>query len=83
MKQIIYCSVGRASDCGSKEASLNPVIFLPSDVDECTTKTDNCDVNAVCTNTAGSHICVCKSGYSGDGISCYGNYSNIFVFKRL
>ena len=83
MKQIIYCSVGRASDCGSKEASLNPVIFLPSDVDECTTKTDNCDVNAVCTNTAGSHICVCKSGYSGDGITCYGNCSNIFVFKRL
>ena len=48
--------------------------FLPSDIDECTTKTDNCDVNAVCTNTAGSHLCACKSGYSGDGITCYGNY---------
>ena len=53
---------------------LEPVIFLPSDIDECTTKTDNCDVNAVCTNAAGSHLCACKSGYSGDGITCYGNY---------
>ena len=25
---------------------VKPVIFLPSDIDECTTKTDNCDVNA-------------------------------------
>ena len=53
---------------------LKPNFFLPSDIDECTTKTDNCDVNAACTNTVGSHLCACKFGSSGDGITCYGNY---------
>ena len=53
---------------------LKPNFFLPSDIDECTTKTDNCDVNAACTNTVGSHVCACKFGSSGDGITCYGNY---------
>ena len=50
---------------------LKPNLFLPSDTDECTTKTD---VNAAYTNTVGSHVCACKFGSSGDGITCYGNY---------
>ena len=39
---------------------LKPNLFLPSDTDECTTKTDNFDVNAACTNTFGSQVCACK-----------------------
>ena len=49
------------------------------DVDECMINTHNCDINAVCNNTEGSHNCTCKPGYSGDGISsCTGN--NVFLF---
>ena len=29
-----------------------------------------CDVNAKCQNTVGSYICVCTSGYIGDGRNC-------------
>ena len=53
---------------------VKPNLFLPSDTDECTTKTDNFDVNAACTNTVGSHMGACKFVSSGDGITCYGNY---------
>ena len=39
-------------------------------VDECTTNSHTCDVNAVCQNTAGSHTCSCKAGYTGDEKTC-------------
>ena len=29
-----------------------------------------CDVNAQCLNTPGTYRCVCRDGYSGDGLSC-------------
>ena len=48
-------------------------LVLVSDVDECADGSDNCDVNAACTNTAGSHSCFCNSGYEGDGATCAGN----------
>ena len=41
-----------------------------TDEDECAAGTDNCDVNATCTNTPGSFLCVCNDGYSGDGVTC-------------
>ena len=43
------------------------------DIDECTTNRHNCDINAFCNNTEGSHNCTCKPGYSGDGSNCTGN----------
>ncbi|XP_073250982.1 uncharacterized protein [Porites lutea] len=42
-----------------------------TDLDECTTNSHICDVNAVCQNTAGSHTCSCKAGYTGNGKTCY------------
>jgi len=42
------------------------------DIDECNLKTDNCDSKATCTNTPGSFNCTCKTGYSGNGITCSG-----------
>ncbi|XP_068719980.1 uncharacterized protein [Montipora capricornis] len=41
-----------------------------TDIDECSTNSQSCDVNAVCSNTKGSYLCTCKSGYSGDGKAC-------------
>ena len=46
------------------------------DLDECTTNSHTCDVNAVCQNTAGSHTCSCKAGYTGNGKTCSGKLEN-------
>ncbi len=40
------------------------------DIDECINNTDNCDENAICSNTQGAFTCSCKEGYYGDGINC-------------
>ena len=40
---------------------------LHSDIDECSTNSHRCDVNAKCNNNEGSHSCVCRDGYKGDG----------------
>ena len=45
------------------------------DKNECDDLTHNCHSDAYCINTAGSHVCQCKQGYSGNGITCTGNYS--------
>ena len=56
------------------------------DVDECSSNSHSCDVNAVCSNVQGSHSCACKAGYSGDGKTCSGTsvswkISSIFLFS--
>ena len=36
-----------------------------SDIDECSTRTDNCTkLGQICVNTAGSFVCNCTSGYT-------------------
>ncbi len=52
--------------------------YLVIDIDECSTD-DNCDPNAKCTNT-GSFTCTCNQGYSGDGVSCIGEF---FLYTKL
>ena len=39
-----------------------------TDIDECFD--DPCDTNATCTNTDGSYMCACNTGFSGDGEYC-------------
>ena len=56
--------------------------FFSSDINECTIGTDNCDVHAVCTNTVGSFICTCRSGYDGDGITCSGKTNYLKVYSK-
>ena len=65
--------------------SFNPVL----DVDECSSNSHSCNVNAACNNTRGSYTCACKAGYSGDGKNCTGklfllnkNYKRYWL-KRL
>ena len=43
-------------------------------IDECATGTHSCIADAECNNIKGSHNCQCKSGYSGNGRTCTGNW---------
>ena len=62
--------------CQLKENKIflcfSSLFCLFSDINECTANSDNCDVNAVCQNTVGSHTCSCKAGYTGNGKQCRG-----------
>ena len=52
------------------------------DIDECTEE-DPCDATrGICTNTDGSYVCSCPSGYKldDDGIACSGTNIGIFHF---
>ena len=57
------------------------------DTDECKLpESNNCDESALCTNTAGSYVCRCNEGYTGNGTFCQGNYvkcGRIFLFWFL
>jgi hypothetical protein len=39
---------------------------LRRDVDECKDHTDQCSVDAICTNTYGSRWCACRTGFEGN-----------------
>ena len=52
-----------------------------SDNDECTSGTNNCHNNAICTNTDGSFTCACNTGYGGNGVTCTGRQRIIVVVK--
>jgi len=51
------------------------------DIDECSTGTNDCDVNAICTNTIGSYSCKCKPGYIGNGTECFACNENEYSFN--
>ena len=53
----------------------NSGVFL--DIDECDTEEHSCSADAVCNNTRGLYNCDCKPGYSGDGRTCQGEFSDI------
>ena len=38
-----------------------------------------CGPNSNCTNTNGSYICVCQTGYERNGINCTGNNKLAFA----
>ena len=50
-------------------------LFCLADVDECVEGLDDCDVNALCTDTVGSFTCDCLDGFVGNGITCAGTSS--------
>ncbi|XP_027043630.1 uncharacterized protein LOC113671585 [Pocillopora damicornis] len=55
---------------GTGKAVLVYCDMYLEDHDECLSGKNACDVNAYCTNTAGSYYCTCKGGYTGNGRSC-------------
>ena len=55
------------------------ILFLLSDIDECTTNTHAC-VHSSCTNTDGGYTCSCDTGYQpkqGSVYICEGKLSQI------
>ena len=58
----------------SLELLKSLLLPLSIDIDECAIESANeCDPNALCTNTEGSYVCRCIRGYEGDGRQCTGN----------
>ena len=66
------------------------IIIIPStfnafiiDIDECRSNTDGC--SQVCTNTVGSYVCSCNSGYrlSEDRHTCNGNETRMSINGNL
>ena len=55
---------------------MYPTIIL--DIDVCAYASHNCHADANCTNTTGSFTCVCREGFSGDGVNCQ-SMRNIFI----
>ena len=80
-----YCTAGQCPDssCPENQKCISPTTLgcecktgyaknladNCSDIDECSEDND-CDVNAVCSNTEGSYNCNCKTGFVGNGKSC-------------
>ena len=62
---------------------VNMLYFPILDDNECTDGSQTCDGNATCTNTPGSFMCACNSGYSGDGYTegtgCTGKKFHLFL----
>ena len=50
------------------------MLFLYIDVDECSLDLHDCGNNSNCINDAGSYLCECKKGFSGDGKICEGMF---------
>ena len=46
--------------------------IFPTEINNCTDGTHNCDPNASCDPTPESFICTCNSGFTGNGTSCTG-----------
>ena len=58
--------------------------FFFSDIDECANEFENnCNTNALCTNTEGSYVCRCKRGFEGNGQECLGKRVCLFAFSGL
>ena len=79
------CRVGYARDNNSCIGKLGysitvvlwPLLLLYTDINECLLTEGGCDSHSDCINTAGSFGCLCKLGYTGNGITCTSNSYSI------
>ena len=60
-----------------------PEAFDVSDIDQ-SARNLSCHANANCTNTIGSHVCTCHTGYTGDGQTCLGDFNKFpSMFRKV
>ena len=69
-KKILQKCVQNSHRCQKRPKIFNFIKIFCLDQDECTAGTHKCSTHAKCANTLGSHKCVCKSGFKGDGLAC-------------
>ena len=48
---------------------------LLNEIAGCSDGGHECHEHASCNETEGSFVCTCNAGYSGDGISCEGQFT--------
>lgn len=62
---------GCAADCSAVESGYECLVegAACTDINECGLGTDNCHIDATCSNTPGSFSCACDSGFTGDGVT--------------
>ena len=56
--------------------------FVYPDINECETGSNDCHVDARCTDTQGSYDCTCKDGVIGDGVLCIGQRHWILYLNK-
>uniref|UniRef100_A0A0G4F227 Uncharacterized protein n=1 Tax=Chromera velia CCMP2878 TaxID=1169474 RepID=A0A0G4F227_9ALVE len=67
------CNTGYLDEATQVNSSMTVNGTVCTDIDECTTNTDNCHNKADCTNTDGSFTCQCRTGWrngTSDHTSC-------------
>ena len=55
--------------------------YTSTDIDECALGQGHCDPSVICMNTIGSFECECLPGFTGDGVTCEGQYHVSVCFK--
>ena len=66
--------------CSKYDDDLSP----NSDFNECDTRNVTCHENAECFNTEGSYKCICRLGFTGDGlINCSGKIMTLVGFNSV
>ena len=68
--EYVHCTL----ELGINTPHSYSLCLLPQnlDINECTSRADNCHNNATCTNNKGGFKCQCKAGFSGNGLQCPG-----------
>ena len=53
------------------------------DIDECAKSIHNCHLNSTCTNTNGTFLCMCNSGFTGNGTFCKGKFFKYVLITKI
>lgn len=81
---LLYLGRGyQLNDCCSRQCILVSLLFWSEDIDECAEGTHQCSPFANCMNTIGDYECVCKEGYTGNGLQCTRKYSGCVCHALL
>ena len=70
-------------NCDLLKCGISVMFSSPLDINECERETHNCDHNALCTDTLGSFMCTCNSGYEGNGVTCTSEYVYLYNYYTV